>query len=121
MKELKLKLTVAALSLGLTFSLGAAAESLSSDSYRAGKDKIAADYKSANAPCQTMSGNAKDICMAEAKGKEKVARAELEATYKPNVNNRYEVSVAKADAKAQREMANAEEKAAEARDKSAKR
>jgi hypothetical protein len=31
-----------------------------------------------------MSGNAKDICMAEASGKEKVAKAELEANYKPS-------------------------------------
>ena len=99
MKELNRKLSIAALSLGLAFSLNAfAAEGLSSDGYKAGKDKIAADYKSASAPCKTMSGNAKDICMAEAKGKEKVAKAELEATYKPTAKHQYEVSIAKAEA-----------------------
>lgn len=94
----KLKLTIAALSLGLTFSLGVVAEGYSSDAFKAGKDKIAADYKSARAPCTLMSGNAKDICMAEAKGQQKVARAELEATYKPSAKKRYEVSIAKAEA-----------------------
>ncbi|HXE37598.1 MAG TPA: hypothetical protein VN639_03915, partial [Azonexus sp.] len=95
----KPNLTIAALSLGLAFSIGAAAaEGLSSDSYKAGKDKIAAEYKSAKAPCATMSGNAKDVCMAEAKGKEKVAQAELKATYKPNAKTRYEADVAKAEA-----------------------
>ncbi|WP_265942540.1 hypothetical protein [Dechloromonas sp. A34] len=99
MTELNRKLTIAALTLGLAFSINVvAAEGLSSDSYKAGRDKIAADYKSASAPCKTMSGNAKDVCMAEAKGQEKVAKAELKATYKPTAKSRYEVSIAKAEA-----------------------
>ncbi|MHB1359654.1 MAG: hypothetical protein ACYCWC_08755 [Rhodocyclaceae bacterium] len=43
-------------------------------------------------------GNPKDICVADAKGKEKVAKAELEAGYKPSNKATYEVSVAKAEA-----------------------
>ena len=43
------------------------------------KDRIAAEYKSAKAKCDGLKGNAKDICMAEAKGANKVAKAELEA------------------------------------------
>jgi hypothetical protein len=31
-----------------------------------------------------LTNNAQDICMAEAKGKEKVAKAESEAKYKPS-------------------------------------
>jgi hypothetical protein len=45
-----------------------------------------------------MKANAKDICMAEAKGKEKVALADLEVTYKPSTKARYEARVARADA-----------------------
>jgi cytochrome c5 len=45
-----------------------------------------------------MSGNTKDICVAEAKGKENVAKAELEARYTPSGNNNYAVSVARANA-----------------------
>lgn len=99
MTEPNRKLSIAALSLSLAFSFNAlAGEGLASDGYQAGKDKIAADYKSASAPCKTMSGNAKDVCMADAKGQERVAKAELEATYKPTEKSRYEVGIAKAEA-----------------------
>ena len=45
-----------------------------------------------------MAGNAKDICTAEAKGKENVAKAELEAKRKGTPHAQYEVQVAKAKA-----------------------
>ena len=45
--------------------------------YRADKERIDADYKTAKANCKSLSANAKDICMAEAKSNEKVAKAEL--------------------------------------------
>jgi hypothetical protein len=85
------------LTLGLAFSAGAHA-AMSHDEYKAEKDRIQADYKSAKAGCDGMSGNAKDICVAEAKGKEKVAKAELEARYKPSDKHRQDVAVAKAEA-----------------------
>ena len=44
-----------------------------------------------------MSGNAKDICMAEAKGNEKVAKAELGMKQKDTPKAHYDVSMAKAD------------------------
>ena len=40
-----------------------------------------AQYKTDKAACDALNGNAKDICMEEAKGKEKVAKAEAEAAY----------------------------------------
>ena len=36
-----------------------------------------ADYKTDKTACAALAGNAKDICVEEAKAKEKVARAEL--------------------------------------------
>jgi len=45
-----------------------------------------------------MSGNVKDICIEEAKGRESVAKAELKAKYEPSNEARYEVLAAKADA-----------------------
>ncbi|MBC7437351.1 MAG: hypothetical protein H7332_14950 [Bdellovibrionales bacterium] len=45
-----------------------------------------------------MKANAKDICMAEAKGTEKVAKAENEAQYKPSAKHSYKVNEVKADA-----------------------
>jgi hypothetical protein len=88
---------VGIVAVALAFS-GAALANISKDEYKAGKDRIAADYKAAKASCGSLSGNAKDICMAEAKGREKVAKAQLEADYKPTEKNRYDVAVAKAEA-----------------------
>ena len=46
------------------------------DEYKADKDRIEAEYKDAKAKCKSMTGNAKDVCMAEAKSNEKVAKAQ---------------------------------------------
>ena len=89
---------VLALAVSLAFSAGAMAANMSQEDYKAGKDQIASQYKAEKAACKSFSGNAEDICVAEAKGKEKVAKADLEAAYKPSVNNRYKASVAVAEA-----------------------
>jgi hypothetical protein len=94
----KFNVSVIALALGFAFSAGALAEGMSKDDYKAGKASIAAAYHSAKADCASLSGNPNDICVAEAKGKEKIARAELEATYKPNRKTHYQARVAKAEA-----------------------
>jgi hypothetical protein len=94
----QLKHKVIALALGLAFSLGATAQDMSKESYKAEKDGIEAAYKSAKAACDGMSGNQKDICVAEAKGNEKISKAELEAKYKPSEKNVYDAKVAKANA-----------------------
>ena len=65
--------------------------------YKADKSRISADYKADKKACAAQSGNAKDICVKEAKGKEKVARAELENTYVATDKNRNKVLVAKAE------------------------
>ena len=94
----KLNINVIALAFGFAFSAGSMAAGISKDDYKAGKDSIAAEYKSAKAGCGSLSGNRNDICVAEAKGKEKVALAELEVSYKPSRETRYQASVAKAEA-----------------------
>ena len=55
-------------------------------------------YKAASSACNSLSGNAKDICVAEAKGNEKVARAEVEAAYRHTPKARESARVAYADA-----------------------
>lgn len=94
----KLNINVIALAVSLAFSAGAMAQSMSKNDYKVGKDKIAAEYKSAKAGCASLSGNPKDICVTEAKGKEKIAKSELEASYKPTRKTHYQVRVAKAEA-----------------------
>lgn len=90
--------TIFALAAGLALSGGAFAANMSKDEYKTAKDKIEADAKADKAACKSMSGNARDICQAEAKGKEKVAKAELEAQYKPSNKATTKVRNMKAEA-----------------------
>ena len=48
--------------------------------------------------CSSRSGNAKDICLAEANGKEKVAKADAEAAYKSTPKAREDARVTRAEA-----------------------
>src|SRR5512140_3567835 len=57
-----------------------------------------ADLKAAKASCDSLAGNTKDICVAEAKGKASVAQAELKAKYQPSIKASHDARVAKADA-----------------------
>lgn len=76
----------------------AQAAGLSKDEYKAGKDRISADHKADKAACDGLKDNAKDVCIEEAKGKEKVARAELEYNYTGKASDQNKLWVAKAKA-----------------------
>lgn len=93
-----IKINAIALAVSLVFSTGAMAQSPSKDAYQASKDKISAEYKLAKANCSPMSGNARDICKAEAKGRDSVALSELELRYEPTSENHYKASIVKAEA-----------------------
>ena len=88
--------------LALTFAVSCAfagnAMALTKAEYKTEKDQISADYKVNRDKCATLKDNAKDICVSEAKGVEKVAKAELEAQYKPSAKNTEKIALAKADA-----------------------
>jgi hypothetical protein len=74
----KYRMRVLALAvMGATMGLANAA-SLSSATYGAAKDQLQASYKAERETCNSMSGNAKDICVETAKGREKVAMAHLQ-------------------------------------------
>ncbi|WP_295585228.1 hypothetical protein [uncultured Lamprocystis sp.] len=93
-----IQVTALSIAIGLVFSVGVMAETVTKDAYKAGEARIEAEYTADKAKCDLLSGNAKDICYAEAKGKAKVADATLEASYEPTVKHRYDVLVAKAKA-----------------------
>jgi hypothetical protein len=57
-----------------------------------------AAYNAAKDSCKSLSGNAKDICMQEAKGKEKVAKAEAKAAYEGTPKARESARLAHAEA-----------------------
>jgi hypothetical protein len=65
--------------------------------YSAARNQVSADYKSAKAACDAMSGNAKDICVAEAKGNEKVGKADLAARYSGKAKDQNSLMIAKAE------------------------
>jgi hypothetical protein len=94
----KINIGAIVLAISLACSGNAMAQNMSKSEYKAAHKHIVAEYTSDKAHCGSLAGNARDICIAEAKGKEKVAKAELEARYKPSKKTRYDVRVAKAEA-----------------------
>jgi hypothetical protein len=77
-----------------TYSL---AETMTRSEHSAAKTVIKADYKIDKAACTSSTGNAKDICREQAKGKERVALAELEFKRSNTYSDSNKVAVAKAN------------------------
>ncbi len=75
-----------------------AAWALDHSEYEASKSRISADYKTDKAACDALAHNAKDVCVEQAKGKEKVAKAELEYSYSGKESDRVSSLKARADA-----------------------
>jgi hypothetical protein len=76
----------------------AQAATMTKAEYQAGKTRISADVKADKAACVPLADNAKDICIEEAKAKEKAARAELKYGHTAKSSDRNKVLVAKAEA-----------------------
>jgi hypothetical protein len=95
---MKLMISVVAVAAGLALGTAAMAEGLTKAQYEAQEKRIEADLKVATGACNSLAGNTKDICVAEAKGKAHVAKAELTATDKPSSKHTYAVREAKAEA-----------------------
>lgn len=90
--------TVMTVLLGLAFATPLyAADGMAKEEVKAEKQRIDQEGKAAREKCKDLKSNAKDICMAEAKGQEKVAKAELAAKQNDTPKNRYDVAAAKAD------------------------
>jgi len=71
---------------------------MSKDSYTMAKKDADAQYKIDKEACSSLSGNAKDICVAEATGKDNVAKADAEAGYENTPKARERARVAHAQA-----------------------
>jgi hypothetical protein len=93
-----MKLTLLAAAVAFAFGASAATHGMTKDEYKSAGTSIEADYKSAKTACEPLKANARDVCMAQAKGQEKIAHAALQATYEPSDKTRYDARVAKADA-----------------------
>jgi hypothetical protein len=75
------------IAIASTCLIAGQAGAMTQDEYKVAKEKIEADYKVDKASCDSLKGNANDVCEKEAKGKENVAKAELEQQYKPSDRN----------------------------------
>lgn len=75
----------------------ASAATMSKADYQEAKTRISADFKTDKAACAPLAANAKDICIEQAKAKEKVAHAELEFGYTGKKTDHNKVLVAKAE------------------------
>ena len=71
---------------------------MTKDSYAMAKKDADAQYKIDKDACSSLNGNAKDICVAEAKGKDSVAKADAEASYANTPKARESARVAHAKA-----------------------
>jgi hypothetical protein len=60
--------------------------------------RIDNEFDTAKARCDSFGGNARDICLAEARGNLQVAKAELEERKTPSTRTRYKVRLARAEA-----------------------
>jgi len=87
-----------AIVLSLAVPTLAMAVTMTSGDYSAAKSKASADYKAAKAHCDSMKGNDKDVCVAEAKAAETKAKAEAEASYKNTAKARRDARVDAAEA-----------------------
>ena len=94
---MKKTLMTFAVAAALGFS-GMGYAALSKQERKAEQDRISSDYKTAKNNCKGMKGNTKDICMAEAKGANKIAKAELEARDKGTPKAQANARIARAEA-----------------------
>ena len=94
----KLTITAAVAAFSMAFGVSAMAENMSKAEFKGAKDAIHAEYKTAKEKCDRFSANSKHICMAQAKGSENVALAELGERYHPGPRSTYDVRMARANA-----------------------
>ena len=97
-RKLAMKTKLLSLSFALACAFSNTALAMTQVEYKTQKDTISGDYKVSRDKCESLKANAKDICISEAKGVEKIAKAELEASYEPTVRHTEKVGIAKGDA-----------------------
>jgi len=81
-----------------TASTARPAAPITKEAYDTQVKNAESQYKSDQDACKSRGGNAKDICMAEAKGREKIAKAEAEAAYKNTPKALEDARIARAEA-----------------------
>jgi hypothetical protein len=87
---------------GLCFAGATGAQTTTTPHDKAARDQAIksaeTQYKADKDACKSLSGNAKDVCMEEAKGKEKIAKAEAKSAYEGTPKARENARLAHAEA-----------------------
>ncbi|MEP6609764.1 MAG: hypothetical protein ABJA83_13960 [Burkholderiaceae bacterium] len=78
--------------------IAGSAVALTKDEYHTAKDRVGAEYKAAKAKCDALSGQPKNLCVAEAKASEKRAKAKAAADYENTPKAREKAVIADAEA-----------------------
>ena len=92
-------IAAALIALGLATAGTAFAEDrMTRDAYKAEKERIEADYKAAKEACNKLSGNAEDVCKAQAKADYRIAEADLDAKNKGTAKARADARIVRAEA-----------------------
>ena len=86
-------MTLAAASLMATGSIA-----MTKTDYNAARERIRVDAKARQGKCTQLIANARDVCRTEARGFERIARADLDALYRPSEQAQFKARVARADA-----------------------
>jgi hypothetical protein len=82
----------------MLFGTSAMARTMSFADFSANKTSIKTAYAADKKVCASLTSNAKDICIAQAKGKEAVALAELDDSYETTLKTQYNLRVAMGEA-----------------------
>jgi hypothetical protein len=93
-----LTLTACATQRETTTTSARPAAPISKDAYDRAVSNAETQYKADKDACASRTGNAKDICLAEASGREKMAKADAEAAYKNTPKAREDARIARAEA-----------------------
>ena len=90
--------SIVAVLLAIGCSSALAGHVAGKDAIKAEQEQIKARYKADSDRCKGLSGNAKDVCNAEASARQKIARTELDAHVENTPQAREEAMIARADA-----------------------
>ena len=72
--------------------------SMSTSDYSAAKERAAIEYQTARTQCSPLAGNARSLCLVEARAVERKAMAEAEARYHNTVSARRDATIESAEA-----------------------
>ena len=92
------ELRLLGLAAGLAFGTAANADGMTYAQYESEEKDLGARFEEAGTRCDAYVANARDVCLAEARGRQSVAQAELRAQYQPGARNLRRVLRARADA-----------------------